>query len=88
MPGYYCHGLPIELKVLQPIDKEAKKELTPLKVRKKPAQFSKKTIDAKRKSFRRYEIWGEWDNPYLKLAPKYEAAKIEYVKCNHAHIGS
>ena len=63
----------LELKVLQSIDQEARKELTPLKLRKKAAQFAKETIDAQRKSFRRYRIWGEWDNPYLTLALEYEA---------------
>ena len=59
---------------MQSIDQEARKELTPLKLRKKAAQFSEKIVDAQRKSFRRYKIWGEWDNPYLTLAPEYEAA--------------
>ena len=37
---------------------------------------------AKRKSFRRYRIWGEWANPYLTLALEYEAAQIEvFGKC-------
>ena len=78
----------LELKVLQSIDQEARKELTPLKLRKKAAQFAKKIVDAQMKSFRRYRIWREWENPYLTLAPKYEAAQIEYVKYNHAHVGS
>lgn len=38
------HGLPIELKFLQSIDQEAKKEPTPLKLRKKATQFAKKTV--------------------------------------------
>ena len=45
-----------------------------MKLRKKVAQFAKKIVDAQRKSFRRYEIWGEWDNPYLILVLEYEAA--------------
>ena len=73
MPSWDFHGLPIELKVLRSIDQEARKELTPLKLRNKATQFTMKTIDSQRKSFRRYEIWGEWDNPYLTLAPEYEA---------------
>ena len=76
-PSWDCHGLPIELKVLQSINQEARKELTPLQLRKIAAQFSKKTFCVQRKSFRRYGIWGEWDNPYLTLAPKYEDAQIE-----------
>ena len=44
VPGWDCHGLPIELKVLQSIDQEEKKELTPLKLRNKAAQFVKKIV--------------------------------------------
>ena len=44
VPGWDCHGLPIELKVLQSIDQEAKKELTPSKLRKKATQFEKKIV--------------------------------------------
>ena len=44
VPSWDCYGFPIKLKVLQSIDQEAKKELTPLKLRKKVAQFSKKTM--------------------------------------------
>ena len=62
VPSWDCHGLPIELKVLSSIDQEARKELTPLKLRKKVVQVAKKIVDAQRKSFRRYGI----------LAPEYE----------------
>uniref|UniRef100_A0A0C9S968 TSA: Wollemia nobilis Ref_Wollemi_Transcript_8996_865 transcribed RNA sequence n=2 Tax=Wollemia nobilis TaxID=56998 RepID=A0A0C9S968_9CONI len=79
VPGWDCHGLPIELKVLQSMDREAMKDLTPLKLRKKAAEFAKKTVDRQRKSFKRYGIWGDWDNPYLTLAPEYEAAQIEVL---------
>ena len=70
VPNWDCYELPIELEVLQSIDQEARKELTPLKLRKKAAQFAKKIVDAKSKSFRRYKIWGA-------LASEYEVAQIE-----------
>ncbi|XP_020110492.1 isoleucine--tRNA ligase, chloroplastic/mitochondrial isoform X2 [Ananas comosus] len=77
IPGWDCHGLPIELKVLQSIDKDARKELTPLKLREKAAKFAKETVNIQMKSFKRYGVWADWDNPYLTLAPEYEAAQIE-----------
>ncbi|KAG0613475.1 hypothetical protein M758_6G105600 [Ceratodon purpureus] len=76
VPGWDCHGLPIELKVLQSMDAEARKELTPIKLRKKAAQFAQKTVNEQRKSFKRYGVWGDWENPYLTLNPDYEAAQI------------
>lgn len=76
VPGWDCHGLPIELKVLQSMDAEARNELTPIKLRKKAAQFALKTVNEQRKSFKRYGVWGDWENPYLTLNPDYEAAQI------------
>ncbi|KAF6173666.1 hypothetical protein GIB67_023025 [Kingdonia uniflora] len=63
--------------VLQSMDKDARKELTPLKLRAKAAKFAKETVHSQMKSFKRYGVWGDWDNPYLTLHPEYEAAQIE-----------
>jgi isoleucyl-tRNA synthetase len=48
IPGWDCHGLPIELKVLQAMDSEARAKLTPIKLRKKAKAFALKTIDRQR----------------------------------------
>ncbi|XP_047945517.1 isoleucine--tRNA ligase, chloroplastic/mitochondrial [Salvia hispanica] len=77
VPGWDCHGLPIELKVLQSLDQDARKELTPLKLRAKAAKFAKSTVKNQLAAFKRYGIWADWENPYLTLDPEYEAAQIE-----------
>lgn len=77
VPGWDCHGLPIELKVLQSLDQDARKELTQLKLRAKAAKFAKTTVKSQMASFKRYGVWGDWDHPYLTLDPEYEAAQIE-----------
>lgn len=77
VPGWDCHGLPIELKVLQSLDQDARKELTPLKLRKKAAKFAIATVKSQLQSFKRYGVWADWDHPYLTLDPEYEAAQIE-----------
>ncbi|XP_044487178.1 isoleucine--tRNA ligase, chloroplastic/mitochondrial isoform X2 [Mangifera indica] len=77
VPGWDCHGLPIELKVLQSLDQDAKKDLTPMKLRAKAAKFAKATVKAQMASFKRYGVWADWSNPYLTLDPEYEAAQIE-----------
>ena len=77
VPGWDCHGLPIELKVLQAMDAEARAKLTPLKLRYKARDFALKTIDRQRDSFKRYGVWGDWDHPYMTLTPEYEAAQID-----------
>ncbi|OMO59448.1 Aminoacyl-tRNA synthetase, class Ia, partial [Corchorus capsularis] len=77
VPGWDCHGLPIELKVLQSLDQDTRKDLTPLKLRAKAAKFAKATVKAQMSSFQRYGVWADWSNPYLTLDPEYEAAQIE-----------
>ncbi|XP_050217026.1 isoleucine--tRNA ligase, chloroplastic/mitochondrial [Mercurialis annua] len=77
VPGWDCHGLPIELKVLQSLDQDARKDLTPSKLRTKAAKFAKATVKTQMESFKRYGVWADWDNPYLTLDPEYEAAQIE-----------
>ena len=76
VPGWDCHGLPIELKVLQTLKAEERRALTPLKLRQKAKEFALKTVDQQRQAFRSYGVWGDWDHPYLTLKPEYEAAQI------------
>jgi len=77
IPGWDCHGLPIELKVLQSLKKDERKELTPLKLRKKAAEYAKKQVEIQKKGFIRWGVWGDWSNPYLTLKKEYEAAQIK-----------
>ncbi len=77
VPGWDCHGLPIELKVLQNLKSEQRQGLTPLKLRWKARDFALKTVAKQRQSFQRYGVWGNWDNPYLTLKPEYEAAQVD-----------
>jgi isoleucyl-tRNA synthetase len=68
VPGWDCHGLPIEYKVV----KESR-GLSPLEVRKRSEAFALKYVDIQREQFKRLGVLGDWDNPYLTLNPKYEA---------------
>ncbi len=77
VPGWDCHGLPIELKVLQSLDKESRNTLTPFKLRKKAAAYAKKQVSIQMAGFRRWGIWGDWENPYLTLQKEYEASQIK-----------
>ncbi len=76
VPGWDCHGLPIELKVLQNMKSEERQNLTPLTLRHKARDFALETMQQQCESFKRYGVWGEWENPYLTLTPEYEAAQI------------
>ncbi len=77
VPGWDCHGLPIELKVLQSIDKDQRKNLSPIKLRKKAAAFALKQVKSQMSGFQRWGIWADWQKPYLTLQKEYEAAQIE-----------
>ena len=77
IPGWDCHGLPIELKVLQKLDHEKRQSLTPIKLRKKAAEYALKQVENQKKGFKRWGVWGDWENPYLTLNSKYEASQIK-----------
>src|SRR4051812_7983202 len=68
IPGWDCHGLPIEYKVV----KESR-ELSPLEIRQKCEAFARKFIDIQREQFKRLGVFGDWEHPYLTMDPKYEA---------------
>ena len=71
VPGWDCHGLPIEFKVV----KESR-GLSPLAVRKRSEDYARKYIDIQRAQFRRLGVFGDWQNPYLTMNPTYEAEII------------
>jgi isoleucyl-tRNA synthetase len=73
VPGWDCHGLPIEHKVELQLG-EKKKTLPTYVVRKLCREYAAKYIDIQRKEFKRLGILGVWDDPYLSMAPEYEAA--------------
>lgn len=76
VPGWDCHGLPIELKVLQNMKSAERQNLTSLQLRQKAEEFALTTVNDQRQNFQRYGIWGDWNHPYLTLKPAYEAAQI------------
>jgi len=71
VPGWDCHGLPIEFKVVQ-----ESRGLAPVEVRKRSEAYARKFIDIQRGQFRRLGVLGDWDHPYLTLDPGYEAEII------------
>ncbi|MFN4942594.1 MAG: class I tRNA ligase family protein, partial [Akkermansiaceae bacterium] len=69
VPGWDCHGLPIEFKVV----KQAA-GLEPAEIRRRCTEFAAGFIDIQRASFRRLGVFGDWKNPYLTMDPAYEAS--------------
>ena len=73
VPGWDCHGLPIELKVEHELG-EKKKTLPSHTVRKICRDYALKWLDIQRNEFKRLGVLGVWDNPYISMDPEYEAA--------------
>ena len=76
VPGWDCHGLPIELKVLQSMKESERRELTALGLRQRAAEYATVTVDLQRDQFKRYGIWADWDDSYVTMRPFYEAAQL------------
>ena len=75
VPGWDCHGLPIEYEVLK--EARAKKEtLSPEEIRRRCRVYAMKFVDIQREEFKRLGVLGDWDNPYLTMTPDYEAAIV------------
>jgi isoleucyl-tRNA synthetase len=78
IPGYDTHGLPIELRVLKDEGGSGDvKSMDPVLLRRKCAEFARKFIDVQTGEFKRLGVFGEWDNPYVTLEPKYEAVELD-----------
>jgi len=72
VPGWDCHGLPIEHNVDIEIG-EKKKDLSLADIRRLCRQYAEKFIDIQRDEFKRLGVMGDWDNPYLTMNYQYEA---------------
>jgi isoleucyl-tRNA synthetase len=72
IPGWDCHGLPIEHRVTKEMRDEGK-DLPPSEIRKACADFSRKFMGIQRKQFVRLGILADWDQEYRTLDPEYEA---------------
>ncbi|MDB5325463.1 MAG: ileS [Phycisphaerales bacterium] len=76
VPGWDCHGLPIEHKIAQDLGKGFR-EMTPVAVRQKCAEYAEKYAALQGEQFQRLGILADWANPYLTMRPAYEASTLE-----------
>jgi isoleucyl-tRNA synthetase len=75
VPGYDCHGLPIETHVEKGLEKKGKKksDLSLESFRRACREHAEKALKNQTRDFKRLGILGEWDNPYLTMSNHYEA---------------
>src|SRR5215213_9023600 len=76
VPGWDCHGLPIEFKVTQEMRKAGRNTTDAAAVRRECEAYARKYIDIQRTQFKRLGVLGDWDNPYLTLNRSYEAQEL------------
>ena len=76
VPGWDCHGLPIELAVDRELGEDKKREMSDVEFRRACRDHALKYVDIQREEFKRLGVFGEWDTPYLTLEPYYEAAIV------------
>jgi isoleucyl-tRNA synthetase len=76
VPGWDCHGLPIEIKVDEQLGRK-KLEMDPLAVRRACREYAQKYVDLQRSQFERIGVFGRWQNPYLTMSLPYEASIVE-----------
>jgi isoleucyl-tRNA synthetase len=72
VPGYDCHGLPIELHVERKLG-EKKKDMPALSIRRACREFAANALKRQTRDFQRLGILGEWDDPYITMSDHYEA---------------
>jgi len=72
VPGWDCHGLPIEHNVEKELG-DKKKGMSQKEIRAFCRAYAEKYIDIQREEFKRLGVMGEWDNPYLTMNYRYEA---------------
>jgi isoleucyl-tRNA synthetase len=76
VPGWDCHGLPIEIKVDEQLGRK-KLEMDPVAVRRACREYAQKYVDLQRSQFERIGVFGRWDDPYLTMSFRYEASIVE-----------
>lgn len=72
VPGYDCHGLPIELKVDRELGPK-KREMSRADFRRACAAYAQRFVTLMTEEFRRLIVFGEWQGPYVTMEPRYQA---------------
>lgn len=87
VPGWDCHGLPIELQVEKKVGKPGHK-VTPAQFRQACRDYAAKQVEKQRVDFKRLGVLGEWENPYLTMDFRFEADIIRALGriVNNGHV--
>jgi isoleucyl-tRNA synthetase len=90
VPGWDCHGMPIEHRVLSGED-DGGKSLSRLEIRQRCREYANRFVDVQRGEFRRLGVFGAWDRPYLTMSREYESGILrafgELVRKGYVYQG-
>src|SRR5580692_7561265 len=90
VPGWDCHGLPIEMQVEKTHGRVGQK-IDAKSFRAACREYAHKQIDAQRSDFKRLGVLGDWDHPYMTMAPRFEADQLRafalIIKNGHLYKG-
>src|SRR2546427_778878 len=81
VPGWDCHGLPIEHQVdkelgLDDAAGDIRRAMDPVEKRRKCREYALRYTDIQRNEFKRLGVFGDWDDPYVTMAPAYQALAV------------
>jgi isoleucyl-tRNA synthetase len=76
VPGWDCHGLPIELQVTRELGEKAR-DMSRAEIRTRCREYARKFVDIQMAEFKRLGVFGNYENPYLTMSREYEAAIVE-----------
>jgi isoleucyl-tRNA synthetase len=79
VPGWDCHGLPIELQVEKDIGRAKKEAMSKVEVRQRCRAYAEKFVGVQRQEFKRLGVLGDWDRPYLTMDFAYEAEEVRVL---------
>ncbi|MCE5203729.1 MAG: isoleucine--tRNA ligase [Coriobacteriales bacterium] len=80
VPGWDCHGQPIEHQVEKDLGPQKMAQISQAELRERCREYALKFVDVQREEFRRLGVRGDWDDPYLTLAHDYEAGNVKIFK--------
>ncbi len=80
VPGWDCHGQPIEHQVEKSLGPDKMAAIGQAKIRELCREYALKFVDVQREEFTRLGVRGDWDDPYLTLAHDYEAGNVRIFK--------
>ena len=76
VPGWDCHGLPIELNVEKELGRAQKEAMPKSEVRARCRTYAERFVAIQREEFRRLGVLGDWEHPYLTMDPSYAAEEV------------